>query len=136
MELIIVMVIMAILAAVLAPSLTSYIRKSKESMAVVDAHDILVGAQASLTQQYAMGGLNSDSKKYQYFDTKQGKWVTIKCGTITNFMLYAAYYNDTYKSSLGNAKDFATAKNLLEYVNASVWVHFFVLHFLLKCGII
>lgn len=119
-ELIIVMMIMAILAAVLVPSLTSYIRKTKESMAVVEAHDILVGAQASLTQQYAMGGLSSDSKKYQYFDTEQGKWVTIKCGTITNFMLFAAYYNDTYKSSLGgNAKDFAVAKTLLQYVNAS-----------------
>ena len=54
-ELIIVLVILAIVAAMLVPALTGYIKKSKKEKYYEDAHYALVASQSVITEVYGMG---------------------------------------------------------------------------------
>lgn len=51
-ELIVVMIILAILAALLVPSLTGYIDKANNQAAIVEARQVLMAAQTTATEAY------------------------------------------------------------------------------------
>lgn len=55
-ELIVVLVIMAILAALLIPSLTGYIEKSKEKSAVEEARQVTLAAESGYVEWFAKHG--------------------------------------------------------------------------------
>lgn len=52
-ELIVVLVILAILAAIMIPALTGWIDKAKEKQVMLDARNVEMAAQAGLYQAYA-----------------------------------------------------------------------------------
>ncbi len=54
-ELIVVLVIISILAAILVPSLTKWIDKANEKQVVVDARTVYLAAQTVASEQYGMG---------------------------------------------------------------------------------
>ncbi|MBO4449195.1 MAG: type II secretion system protein [Clostridiales bacterium] len=54
-ELIVVLVILAVLAAMLVPALTGYIDRAKQKKDINEAQACLVAAQAALTEAYAKG---------------------------------------------------------------------------------
>ena len=53
-ELIVVLSILAILAALLIPSLTGYIEKAKKQAVLTEAKEVWTAAQAALSECYAM----------------------------------------------------------------------------------
>lgn len=72
-ELIVVLVILAILAAIMIPALTGWIDKAREKQVMLDARNVEMAAQAGLYQQYAVkdnfgaetsGNMNEDLKEY------------------------------------------------------------------------
>lgn len=71
-EVIIVLVILAILAAVMIPSLTGYIDRANEKSVISEAHDVLVAAQTTISEYYAKGGMKA------YLDTKTNKYRVVK----------------------------------------------------------
>lgn len=56
-ELIVVMIILAILAALLVPSMTGYIEKASESAAIVETRGVVEAAQAYASEVYALGSV-------------------------------------------------------------------------------
>ena len=61
-EVIVVMVIIAILAGLLLPSLTKYIEKSKETQYISEARNIYQAAQTAVTDAY--GKYGAEMKKF------------------------------------------------------------------------
>lgn len=57
-ELIVVIVILAILAAIMIPALLGYIDKSKQSQAILEAKQVMTAVQAETVRAYAKGPLN------------------------------------------------------------------------------
>lgn len=55
-ELAVVLVILAILAAFLVPALLGYIDKTKKQMIINEARDVWVASQAALTECYGSPG--------------------------------------------------------------------------------
>lgn len=56
-ELIVVLVILAILAAIMIPALLGYVDRAKESQHMLDAKNIMTATQASMVEAYSMGGV-------------------------------------------------------------------------------
>lgn len=117
-EVIVVMVIIAILAALLLPSLTQYIEKSKETQYIAEARNIYQAAQTAVTDAYGKygaemkkfikikstgyyppkldeeGNIVHNNKGEIVYDTKN----KVKCGNINNWIFYHTQRNDgTYK---------------------------------------
>lgn len=147
-EVIVVMVIIAILAALLLPSLTKYIEKSKETQYIADARNIYQAAQTAVTDAY--GKYGSDLKKFIKIKTtgyyppktdeegnivhdKNGEIVydtknKIQCGNLNNWIFYHIQRNDgSYKkgvqSSLKDGKtteyiDFYIAEEMLRLLDS------------------
>ncbi len=65
-ELIVVLVILATLAALLVPSLTGYIDKARQNAVIAKARAVLVASQAVVTEAYADGKLVLDVKGELY----------------------------------------------------------------------
>ena len=61
-ELIVVLVILSVLAAMLAPTMTGYIDKAKEKKVEAKLHQVVVAAQALVDEVYALGGEYTDIK--------------------------------------------------------------------------
>ncbi|MBS7009362.1 prepilin-type N-terminal cleavage/methylation domain-containing protein [Anaerostipes sp.] len=86
-ELIVVLLILAILIALLVPSLTGYIRKAKEKAAIVECRNCVQAAQAILSEQYGETGTAVLTPPYsQVLDQAEEK------GTIREIR-----YNTDYK---------------------------------------
>lgn len=60
-EVIVVLVILAILAAILIPSLTGYIDKAKEKVVLTEARSLFLAAQTELSEEYAKGSFAEGS---------------------------------------------------------------------------
>lgn len=60
-EVVVVMVILAILAAVFVPSYTSYIEKAKENKYLAEVRFVSTGVESYILEEYAAGNLNSRS---------------------------------------------------------------------------
>lgn len=65
-ELIVVLVILATLAALLVPSLTGYIDKARQNAVIAKARAVLVASQAVVTEAYADGKLVLDPSSLLY----------------------------------------------------------------------
>lgn len=65
-ELIVVLVILATLAALLVPSLTGYIDKARQNAVIAKARAVLVASQAVVTEAYADGKLVLDPSGLLY----------------------------------------------------------------------
>ncbi|WP_308594479.1 prepilin-type N-terminal cleavage/methylation domain-containing protein [uncultured Gemmiger sp.] len=65
-ELIVVLVILATLAALLVPSLTGYIDKARQNAVIAKARAVLVASQAVVTEAYADGKLVLDVNGLSY----------------------------------------------------------------------
>ena len=65
-ELIVVLVILATLAALLVPSLTGYIDKARQNAVIAKARAVLVASQAVVTEAYANGKLVLDANGLVY----------------------------------------------------------------------
>ena len=63
-ELIVVLVILATLAALLVPSLTGYIDKARQNAVIAKARAVLVASQAVVTEAYADGKLDEYGELY------------------------------------------------------------------------
>lgn len=60
-ELIVALVILAVLAALLVPSLTGYIDKAVEKRIMLQARSLMTAAQATIDEAYAKGELPIDN---------------------------------------------------------------------------
>jgi len=69
-ELIVVLVILATLAALLVPSLTGYIDKARQNAVIAKARAVLVASQAVVTEAYADGKLVLDTNGLIYTPPK------------------------------------------------------------------
>ncbi len=78
-EIIVVLVILAILAAVLIPSMTGWVRKAEQRVIVADARNVYLAATASVVEQYA---LNKTA-----FAASSTKFAGGKRGRVTDFNL-------------------------------------------------
>ena len=65
-ELIVVLVILATLAALLVPSLTGYIDKARQNAVIAKARAVLVASQSVVTEAYADGKLVLDASGLVY----------------------------------------------------------------------
>lgn len=80
-ELIVVLVILAILAAIMIPALTGWIDKAKEKQVMLDARNVEMAVQAGLYERYAMDdtfGENKTGVKVENSDVAD--YVTDVCG--------------------------------------------------------
>ena len=83
-EMIVVFVILAIIAAVLVPALTEYIRRAKRERYYGNAHTALVASQSVMTELYAKGGITaqdlssagrtSDGNNINWFSGSNKEW--------------------------------------------------------------
>ena len=71
-ELIVVLVILATLAALLVPSLTGYIDKARQNAVIAKARAVLVASQAVVTEAYADGKLVLDKIGVGYSELDKG----------------------------------------------------------------
>lgn len=60
-ELIVVIVILAILAAILIPGLLKWIDKAKEEQYILEARNVYLAAEATVAQKYAAAGSVADT---------------------------------------------------------------------------
>ena len=81
-ELIVVLSILAILAALLIPSLTGYIEKAKKQAVLTEAKEVWTAAQAALSECYAMYP-ESFEESCKFTSTIGGEKMT-KLGRISN----------------------------------------------------
>jgi len=73
-ELIVVLIILAILAALLIPSLTGYIDKAKQKQIVAETRSCVMAAQTLADEKYAIG--RTDEAVQNYLTGTDGKVVT------------------------------------------------------------
>lgn len=86
-ELIVVIVILAILAAILVPALLGYIDKAKGQQIVLNGKSVLTAAQAELTSTYAKSKMPEEVAKQSIIDTADvpaGATYSIKVGGPVN----------------------------------------------------
>lgn len=99
-ELIVVLVILAVLAALLVPSLTGYIDKAKKKAVITEARDVWTASQAALSECYALypesftAKIDSNSNKIncRFSVCINNKWVN-SVGKISNAALNALQKN-------------------------------------------
>lgn len=146
-EVIVVMVILAILAALLLPSLTKYIDKSKETQYIVEARNVYQAAQTAVSDAY--GKYGSDFKKYIQIKTtgyylpqtdeegnivhdKNGQIVydtknKVQCGNLNSWIFFHTQRNDssykkgmqsTMESSIPEYIDFYITQEMLRLLDS------------------
>lgn len=115
-ELIVVIVILAILAAILVPALLGYIDKAKKQKIISEARDVWVASQAALTECY---GRHPESFKEscKFTSTIGGKSMT-KLGRISNGALNALQKNPNDKVEAGTSSR-RIAGQVLKYLDSA-----------------
>ena len=103
-ELIVVLAILAILAAMLIPSLTGYIDKAKEKEDVSNARTVLVSSQSVLSELWAIDSDSVCDAKHRYND---GQYACTVFLPVTN----------SSKSPNPNAKDYKTVRRYVDTYN-------------------
>lgn len=115
-EIIIVLVILAILAALIIPSLTGYIERGKQASAISEAKGILTAAQTSLSEYYATSHGDIVTRISRIGQKLNGEPV----GRITNFMLYTMQqvYADDETIAETYGYDAVMALQVLKYLDS------------------
>jgi prepilin-type N-terminal cleavage/methylation domain-containing protein len=104
-ELIVVIAIIGVLAAVLVPNLMSYYYKAKRTSAIATAKSVVTGAQTAMIDNLLNGSMHLTKET-----TVNGK--TVKIGGITNTALYNVT-NTNSSTNKTNDADVAIAKSIL-----------------------
>lgn len=115
-ELIVVIVILAILAAVLVPALLGYIDRAKKQKIISEARDVWVASQAALSECY---GLHPESfKESCKFTSNIGGKTMTKIGRISNGALNALQKNpkDTVEAGTSSRR---IAGQVLKYLDSA-----------------
>ena len=116
-----ILTILAILAALLIPALTGYIRKAKEKAIITEATDTWKAAQAAMSECYAMyleSFVNPDPKPPCRFSTEiDGKRI-YHLGRITNAALNAVQKNPNDKTEI-NTSSRRIARQVLSYLDSA-----------------
>lgn len=110
-EVIVVLVILAILAAIAIPALTGYIDRAKQKTYETEAKGIFTAAQAAVAEEFAE---NPDFQLRAARFTYNG----VKCGRVTNNMLYTVQRGGTPADEPGAKVDYAIAQNVLLYLDS------------------
>ncbi len=84
-ELIVVLLILAIMAAMLVPSMTGYIKKARDQKYIDEARELMMATQAGIAYAY---GLEPDSFEAAVRPPVAGSAVTQPYGYFTNYYLY------------------------------------------------
>lgn len=103
-ELIVVLAILAILAAMLVPSLTGYIDKAKEKEDISNARTALVAAQSVLSELWAVDSDTVCDAKHRYND---GQYACTVVLPVTN----------SKRSPDPNTKDYKTVRRYVDTYN-------------------
>ena len=116
-ELIVVLVILAVLAALLVPSLTGYIDKAKQQAIISEARGVWTAAQASASECYGLYANETNTKKPMKFTiTIDGKKYE-KTGRISNSALCDEQnrWNETGRALSASQK---IARDVLVYLES------------------
>lgn len=115
-ELIVVLVILAILASVLIPSLIGYIDKAKQRAVIAEARDVWTASQAALSECYAMYP-ESFAESCKFKSTIGGVKMT-KLGRISNGALGALQKNQNDPTEAGTSSR-RIAGQVLAYLDSA-----------------
>ena len=115
-ELIVVLLILAILAALLIPSLTGYIDKAKQKTLIAEARDVWTASQAAMSECYALYP-ESFAESCKFTTTIDGQKMT-KLGRITNGALGALQSNPNDKTE-ANTSSRKIAREVLRYLDSA-----------------
>lgn len=122
MELIVVLTILAILAALLIPALTGYIRKAKEKAIITEATDVWKASQAALSECYALYPESftdpAPSKPPCRFATYIDDEKVSKLGRVTNAALNALQRNPNDQTEV-NTSSRRISRQVLDYLDST-----------------
>lgn len=114
-ELIVVMVILAILASLLIPSLVKYIDKSRKMQTIADAREVYTAAQTALTECYGRDSYFRTKPSYYKFNVN-GK--VEERGCVTNNGLGRAQASLFNGADIGDLDTVAVAARVLYYLES------------------
>lgn len=114
-ELIVVLLILAILAALLIPSLTGYIDKAKQKALIAEAQDVWTASQAAMSECYALYP-ESFAASCKFTTTIDGKRSNL--GRITNGALGALQRNPNDLTEV-NTSSRKIAREVLRYLDSA-----------------
>lgn len=116
MELIVVLTILAILAALLIPALTGYIDKAKQKTLIAETKDIWTASQAAMSECYALYPESFD-ESCKFTSTIDGK-VMHNLGRISNGALNALQKNpkDPVEANTSSRK---ISRSVLVYLDSA-----------------
>lgn len=121
MELIVVLTILAILAALLIPALTGYIRKAKEKAIITEATDVWKASQAALSECYALYPESftdpAPKSPCRFTTVIDGKEVS-KLGRVTNAALNALQQNPKDQTEV-NTSSRRISRQVLDYLDST-----------------
>lgn len=115
-ELIVVLLILAILAALLIPSLTGYIDKAKQKALIAEAQDVWTASQAAMSECYALYP-ESFAASCTFKTTIDGKTIG-DLGRITNGALGALQSNPKDPTE-ANTSSRKIAREVLRYLDSA-----------------
>lgn len=115
-ELIVVLLILAILAALLIPSLTGYIDKAKQKTLIAEAQDVWTASQAAMSECYALYP-ESFVASCKFTTTIDGKTIG-DLGRITNGALGALQSNPKDPTE-ANTSSRKIAREVLRYLDSA-----------------
>lgn len=122
MELIVVLTILAILAALLIPALTGYIRKAKEKAIITEATDVWKASQAALSECYALYPESftdpAPSKPPCRFATYIDDEKVSNLGRVTNAALNALQRNPNDQTEV-NTSSRRISRQVLDYLDST-----------------
>lgn len=121
MELIVVLTILAILAALLIPALTGYIRKAKEKAIITEATDVWKASQAALSECYALYPESftdpAPKSPCRFTTVIDGKNVS-GLGRVTNAALNALQQNPKDQTEV-NTSSRRISRQVLDYLDST-----------------
>lgn len=115
-ELIVVLLILAILAALLIPSLTGYIDKAKQKTLIAEARDVWTASQAAMSECYALYP-ESFAGSCKFTTTIDGKERS-NLGRITNGAL-GALQTDPNSKTDADTSSRKIAREVLRYLDSA-----------------
>lgn len=122
MELIVVLTILAILAALLIPALTGYIKKAKEKAIITEATDVWKASQAALSECYALYPESftdpAPSKPPCRFATYIDDEKVSNLGRVTNAALNALQQNPNDQTEV-NTSSRRISRQVLDYLDST-----------------
>lgn len=115
-ELIVVMVILAILASLLIPSLIKYIDKSRQVAVIAEAREVYTATQATVSELYGKSKTFTDGAKYYFPGDKTWR------GFISGYALIRSQHYEPLKNGAtegyNNSVDGRVAVQILKYLDS------------------